>query len=61
MQTVLGVVYAGLSAALELSERGERVLVLEARARVGGRTFTIQVSILSHPSVDTQQGVVLHT
>lgn len=45
---------AGLSAALELSEQGLRVLVLEARDRVGGRTFTVQVSTPTlHSTVDT--------
>lgn len=34
----------GLSAAKLLSESGVSVVVLEARDRVGGRTFTIRVS-----------------
>lgn len=34
----------GLSAAKLLSEAGVSVVVLEARDRVGGRTFTIRVS-----------------
>ena len=34
---VIGAGFAGLSAAVRLSKRGARVLVLEARARLGGR------------------------
>ena len=34
---------AGLSAAKLLQDKGYNVLVLEARNRVGGRTYTIQV------------------
>ena len=37
---VLGAGLSGLSAALTLKRRGARVLVLEARPRVGGRVFT---------------------
>ena len=40
---VVGAGFAGLIAARELSCRGQRVLVLEARDRIGGRTFTAQV------------------
>ena len=36
----------GLSAAKLLHEQGLDVVVLEARDRVGGRTFTVQVRIL---------------
>lgn len=39
---VLGAGLAGLSAALTLKRAGARVLVLEARQRVGGRVFTYQ-------------------
>lgn len=42
---VIGAGLAGLCAARELADRGKRVLVLEARDRVGGRT-------LSHPLLD---------
>ena len=35
---------AGLAAAVELHERGRRVLVLEARDRIGGRVHTIRGS-----------------
>lgn len=37
---VVGGGYAGLTAALRLKERGKSVVVLEARDRVGGRTWT---------------------
>ncbi|MFO7585444.1 MAG: FAD-dependent oxidoreductase [Anaerolineales bacterium] len=37
---VLGAGMAGLSAARELTRRGTRVIVLEARTRIGGRTWT---------------------
>lgn len=39
--------FAGLSAARVLAEQGQSVLVLEARDRVGGRTYTLRVGILS--------------
>ena len=39
---VLGAGLSGLSAALTLKRAGARVLVLEARQRVGGRVFTYQ-------------------
>ncbi len=35
--------YAGLSAAQLLAEKGVDVVVLEARDRVGGRTYTLRV------------------
>lgn len=37
---VIGAGYAGLAAALELTDRGRDVMVLEARDRVGGRVWT---------------------
>lgn len=40
---VIGAGFAGATAARELSELGLRVLLLEARSRIGGRTFTSQV------------------
>src|SRR5688572_9181043 len=46
---VLGAGMAGLSAARELSHRGVRVTVLEARARTGGRILTEDVPGWSTP------------
>jgi monoamine oxidase len=37
---VVGAGFAGLTAALRLKQAGRSVAVLEARDRVGGRTFT---------------------
>lgn len=37
---IIGAGVAGLSAARELADRGSRVLVLEARERIGGRVLT---------------------
>ncbi|MFD5858800.1 flavin monoamine oxidase family protein [Streptomyces chartreusis] len=37
---VIGAGFAGITAARELRARGKRVLVLEARDRIGGRTWT---------------------
>ena len=39
----MGAGCAGLIAARELSCRGRQVLLVEARDRIGGRTFTTQV------------------
>jgi monoamine oxidase len=44
---VVGAGAAGLAAAAELSRAGRRVLVLEARERIGGRCLTLR-----HPAVD---------
>src|SRR5215207_3456434 len=44
---VLGAGVAGLAAAQELSQAGLRVIVIEARERVGGRIFTQHVP--GHP------------
>src|SRR5215216_7045040 len=44
---VLGAGVAGLAAAQELSQAGLRVIVIEARERIGGRIFTQHVS--GHP------------
>ena len=40
---VLGAGFAGVTAARELRMNGLRVLLLEARPRIGGRTFTSEV------------------
>jgi len=40
---IIGAGFAGLIAARELSLRGRKVLIVEARDRIGGRTFTAQV------------------
>jgi monoamine oxidase len=37
---VVGAGYAGLTAALRLTQAGRSVVVLEARDRVGGRVYT---------------------
>ncbi|MGE0068338.1 MAG: FAD-dependent oxidoreductase, partial [Solirubrobacterales bacterium] len=37
---VVGAGFAGLTVARELSRRGHATLVLEARDRIGGRTWT---------------------
>ena len=36
---VVGAGFAGITAARELSHRGHRVLIVEARDRIGGRTW----------------------
>src|SRR3954462_2632279 len=41
---VVGAGYAGLTAALRLTQAGSAVAVLEARDRVGGRSWTQQLS-----------------
>ncbi|UJR14202.1 hypothetical protein I4U23_001195 [Adineta vaga] len=40
---IIGAGFASLIAARELSRRGRSVLIIEARDRIGGRTFTAQV------------------
>ena len=41
---IIGGGFAGVTAARDLAWRGRRVLLLEARARLGGRTFTAEFS-----------------
>src|SRR5580693_5570890 len=40
---ILGGGFAGVTAARELSRSGRRCVILEARGRLGGRTFSTQV------------------
>jgi monoamine oxidase len=40
---IVGAGFAGLIAARELSLRGRKVLIVEAKDRIGGRTFTAQI------------------
>lgn len=40
---IIGAGFAGLIAARDLSHRGQSVLLIEARDRIGGRTFTAQL------------------
>ena len=40
---IIGAGFAGLIAARELSRRGRSVLIIEARDRIGGRTFTTKI------------------
>ena len=55
---VIGAGFAGLSAAVRLTKRGARVLVLEARARLGGRA-TAFVDRDTGELVDNGQHVLL--
>jgi monoamine oxidase len=48
---VIGAGFAGVTAARELSMRGARTLLLEARPRLGGRTFTTR-----HAGHDVEMG-----
>jgi squalene-associated FAD-dependent desaturase len=55
---VVGAGFAGLSAAVRLARRGTRVLVLEARSRLGGRATTFQDRETGH-QIDNGQHVLL--
>jgi hydroxysqualene dehydroxylase len=55
---VVGAGFAGLSAAVRLSRRGVRVIVLEARARLGGRATAFADSVTGE-IVDNGQHVLL--
>jgi len=46
---VVGAGAAGLAATRKLSSCGRRVVVLEARDRIGGRVFTEQDNVLNSP------------
>jgi monoamine oxidase len=46
---VIGAGAAGLAAARELTRAGHKVIVLEARDRIGGRIYSQQSSLLEHP------------
>ena len=54
---VIGAGWAGLTAAVELSSRGARVLVLEARPQLGGRATAFQDRVTGEP-VDNGQHVL---
>lgn len=45
---VVGAGFAGLTAARELKQHGYRVLILEARDRIGGRTYTGEIGGKPH-------------
>ncbi|MEO8258555.1 MAG: hydroxysqualene dehydroxylase HpnE [Acidobacteriota bacterium] len=55
---VIGAGFAGLSAAVELTQRGARVLVLEARSRLGGRATAFADSATGE-LVDNGQHILL--
>jgi len=55
---VIGAGFAGLSAAARLAGRGLRVLVLEARSRLGGRATSFTDGATGEP-VDNGQHVLL--
>ena len=57
---VIGAGLAGLSAARELERRGWEVVVLEARDRVGGRCWTVEVAD-GEGVVDLGAGAIPHT
>ena len=54
---VIGAGWAGLTAAVELSSRGGRVLVLEARPQLGGRATAFQDRVTGE-RVDNGQHVL---
>src|SRR5438552_4061755 len=47
---VVGAGASGLSAARELSARGKKVIVLEARERIGGRIYPLSESEFGYPA-----------
>lgn len=46
---VVGAGAAGLACARKLLDHGKKVLIVEGRSRIGGRTYTVRDSQLEYP------------